>query len=99
MNGGTGPQGCADGAPPPRPAGRSARRPAEESGSRARRREESPKPLYPLDTLSGAPLGIYRPWDHRLRKGLQMTCRPASRHLRGLRRARRAVRGSAEPRT
>ncbi|MGW2119033.1 DUF6807 domain-containing protein [Streptomyces zhihengii] len=35
---------------------------------------ESPKPyLYPLKTLSGAPLGVYRPWDHRWHKGLQMT--------------------------
>ncbi|EWM10136.1 PmoA family protein [Kutzneria sp. 744] len=37
-------------------------------------REESPKPyVYPLRTLSGAPLGTYRPWDHRWHKGLQMT--------------------------
>ena len=37
-------------------------------------REESPKPyLYPLRTLSGAPLGAFRPWDHRWHKGLQMT--------------------------
>src|SRR5947209_20429479 len=37
-------------------------------------REESPKPyLHPLRTLSGAPLGVYRPWDHRWHKGLQMT--------------------------
>jgi hypothetical protein len=36
--------------------------------------EESPKPyLYPITTLSGAPLGVYRPWDHRWHKGLQMT--------------------------
>jgi hypothetical protein len=36
--------------------------------------EESPKPyLYPLATLSGAPVGVYRPWDHRWHKGLQMT--------------------------
>lgn len=36
--------------------------------------EESPKPyLYPLTTLSGALLGVYRPWDHRWHKGLQMT--------------------------
>ncbi|MEU1514911.1 PmoA family protein [Streptomyces sp. NPDC005811] len=36
--------------------------------------EESPKPyLYPLRTLSGAPMGVYRPWDHRWHKGLQMT--------------------------
>lgn len=36
--------------------------------------EESPKPyMYPLNTLSGAPLGVYRPWDHRWHKGLQMT--------------------------
>ena len=35
---------------------------------------ESPKPyVYPLRTLSGAPLGVYRPWDHRWHKGLQMT--------------------------
>ncbi|HZP50418.1 PmoA family protein [Actinocrinis sp.] len=37
-------------------------------------REESPKPyLYPLRTLSGAPIGVFRPWDHRWHKGLQMT--------------------------
>ncbi|NUP48281.1 MAG: PmoA family protein [Catenulispora sp.] len=37
-------------------------------------REESPKPyIYPLRTLSGAPLAVYRPWDHRWHKGLQMT--------------------------
>ncbi|MFF9105658.1 PmoA family protein [Streptomyces rubrogriseus] len=36
--------------------------------------EESPKPyLYPLRTLSGAPVGVYRPWDHRWHKGLQLT--------------------------
>lgn len=36
--------------------------------------EESPKPyLHPLRTLSGAPLAVYRPWDHRWHKGLQMT--------------------------
>jgi hypothetical protein len=36
--------------------------------------EESPKPyLHPLRTLSGAPLSVYRPWDHRWHKGLQMT--------------------------
>lgn len=36
--------------------------------------EESPKPyLHPLRTLSGAPLGVYRPWDHRWHKGLQFT--------------------------
>lgn len=36
--------------------------------------EESPKPyLYPIATLSGAPLGNYRPHDHRWHKGLQMT--------------------------
>jgi hypothetical protein len=36
--------------------------------------EESPKPyLYPLRTLSGAPVGIHRPWDHRWHAGLQMT--------------------------
>ncbi|MGW5640524.1 DUF6807 family protein, partial [Streptomyces sp. NPDC003832] len=35
---------------------------------------ESPKPyLYPLKSLSGAPLGVYRPWDHRWHKGLAMT--------------------------
>jgi hypothetical protein len=37
-------------------------------------REESPKPyLYPLRTLSGALVGVFRPWDHRWHKGLQMT--------------------------
>lgn len=37
-------------------------------------RAESPKPyLFPLRTLSGAPLGVFRPWDHRWHKGLQMT--------------------------
>ncbi|NUR29826.1 MAG: hypothetical protein HOV83_28915, partial [Catenulispora sp.] len=37
-------------------------------------REESPKPyLNPLRTLSGAPLAVFRPWDHRWHKGLQMT--------------------------
>ncbi|MFC8097795.1 PmoA family protein [Streptomyces sp. NPDC057363] len=36
--------------------------------------EESPKPyLYPLKTLSGAPVGVYRPHDHRWHKGLQLT--------------------------
>ena len=36
--------------------------------------EEAPKPfLHPLRTLSGAPLTVYRPWDHRWHKGLQMT--------------------------
>lgn len=36
--------------------------------------EESPKPyLYPMRTLSGAPVGVYRPWDHRWHKGLQLT--------------------------
>ena len=36
--------------------------------------EESPKPyIYPLRTLSGASVGVYRPWDHRWHKGLQMT--------------------------
>ena len=35
---------------------------------------EAPKPfLHPLKTLSGAPLSIHRPWDHRWHKGLQMT--------------------------
>ena len=37
-------------------------------------REESPKPYFhPLRTLSGAPLTVFRPWDHRWHKGLQMT--------------------------
>lgn len=37
-------------------------------------RQESPKPyFYPLRTLSGAPIGVYRPWDHRWHKGLQLT--------------------------
>lgn len=37
-------------------------------------RKESPKPyLYPLRTLSGAPVAAFRPWDHRWHKGLQMT--------------------------
>ncbi len=37
-------------------------------------REESPKPyIYPLRTLSGAALAVFRPWDHRWHKGLQMT--------------------------
>ncbi|MFJ3673840.1 PmoA family protein [Streptomyces sp. NPDC090106] len=36
--------------------------------------EESPKPYFhPLRTLTGAPLTVYRPWDHRWHKGLQMT--------------------------
>lgn len=35
---------------------------------------ESSKPyLYPLRSLTGAPLAGYRPWDHRWHKGLQMT--------------------------
>lgn len=35
---------------------------------------ESPKPyLYPLRSLSGAPLAVFRPWDHRWHRGLQMT--------------------------
>ncbi|MCK2220335.1 PmoA family protein [Actinomadura sp. ATCC 31491] len=35
---------------------------------------EAPKPfLHPLRTLSGAPLSVHRPWDHRWHKGLQMT--------------------------
>jgi hypothetical protein len=35
---------------------------------------EAPKPyLSPLRSLSGAPMSIYRPWDHRWHKGLQMT--------------------------
>jgi hypothetical protein len=37
-------------------------------------REESPKPYFhPLRTFSGAPLGVFRPHDHRWHKGLQMT--------------------------
>ncbi|SEG53091.1 Methane oxygenase PmoA [Actinacidiphila yanglinensis] len=36
--------------------------------------EESPKPYFhPLRTLSGAPLGVHRPWDHRWHTGLQFT--------------------------
>ncbi|MCT2591552.1 PmoA family protein [Streptomyces sp. N2-109] len=36
--------------------------------------EESPKPyLHPIRTLSGAPVSVYRPWDHRWHKGLQLT--------------------------
>ncbi|MFC0680209.1 PmoA family protein [Lysobacter korlensis] len=36
--------------------------------------EESPKPFFhPLRTLTGAPLTVYRPWDHRWHKGLSMT--------------------------
>ncbi|UAJ81667.1 PmoA family protein [Leifsonia sp. ZF2019] len=35
---------------------------------------EAPKPfLHPIRTVSGAPLSIARPWDHRWHKGLQMT--------------------------
>lgn len=35
---------------------------------------EAPKPfLHPIRTLSGAPLSVHRPWDHRWHKGLQMT--------------------------
>lgn len=35
---------------------------------------ESPKPyLYPLRSLTGAPLAGFRPWDHRWHKGLQLT--------------------------
>ncbi len=35
---------------------------------------EAPKPYFhPLNTLSGAPLTAFRPWDHRWHKGLQMT--------------------------
>jgi hypothetical protein len=35
---------------------------------------EAPKPyLHPLRTLTGAPLTVYRPYDHRWHKGLQMT--------------------------
>jgi hypothetical protein len=36
--------------------------------------QEAPKPyLHPIRTLSGAPLSVYRPWDHRWHKGLQLT--------------------------
>lgn len=36
--------------------------------------EESRKPYFhPLRTVSGAPLSVFRPWDHRWHKGLQMT--------------------------
>lgn len=35
---------------------------------------ESAKPyLFPLRSLTGAPLAGYRPWDHRWHKGLQLT--------------------------
>ncbi|MEV4179721.1 PmoA family protein [Nonomuraea sp. NPDC049709] len=35
---------------------------------------EAPKPyLHPIRSLSGAPLSVYRPHDHRWHKGLQMT--------------------------
>lgn len=35
---------------------------------------EAPKPfLHPVRSISGAPLSIARPWDHRWHKGLQMT--------------------------
>ncbi|MEV4396485.1 PmoA family protein [Nonomuraea sp. NPDC049607] len=35
---------------------------------------ESPKPyLHPIRSLSGAPMSVYRPHDHRWHKGLQMT--------------------------
>jgi hypothetical protein len=35
---------------------------------------EAPKPyLHPLRSLSGGPMSVYRPWDHRWHKGLQMT--------------------------
>jgi hypothetical protein len=35
---------------------------------------ESSKPyLFPLRSLTGAPMAGYRPWDHRWHKGLQMT--------------------------
>lgn len=35
---------------------------------------ESSKPyLFPLRSLTGAPLAGYRPWDHRWHKGLQLT--------------------------
>jgi hypothetical protein len=37
-------------------------------------KQEAPKPfLHPLRTLTGAPLSVHRPWDHRWHKGLQMT--------------------------
>ncbi|WP_049566881.1 PmoA family protein [Nonomuraea sp. SBT364] len=37
-------------------------------------RAESPKPyIHPIRSLSGAPMSVYRPWDHRWHKGLQMT--------------------------
>ncbi|MCG5221034.1 DUF6807 domain-containing protein [Streptosporangium soli] len=35
---------------------------------------ESPKPyVHPIRSLTGAPMSVYRPWDHRWHKGLQMT--------------------------
>ncbi|MEV1170804.1 PmoA family protein [Nonomuraea sp. NPDC049784] len=35
---------------------------------------EAPKPyLHPIRSLTGAPMSVYRPWDHRWHKGLQMT--------------------------
>ncbi|MGW4967620.1 DUF6807 domain-containing protein [Nonomuraea sp. NPDC004186] len=35
---------------------------------------ESPKPyIHPIRSLSGAPMSVYRPHDHRWHKGLQMT--------------------------
>ncbi|MGI5149381.1 PmoA family protein [Plantactinospora sp. CA-294935] len=35
---------------------------------------EAPKPyMHPIRSLSGVPMTVYRPWDHRWHKGLQMT--------------------------
>ncbi|MET8158354.1 PmoA family protein [Sphaerisporangium sp. NPDC005289] len=35
---------------------------------------EAPKPyLHPIRSLTGAPMSVHRPWDHRWHKGLQMT--------------------------
>ncbi len=35
---------------------------------------EAPKPyLHPIRSITGAPMSVYRPWDHRWHKGLQMT--------------------------
>src|SRR6478752_7531399 len=35
---------------------------------------ESSKPyLYPLRSLTGAPMAGYRPWDHRWHRGIQLT--------------------------
>lgn len=37
-------------------------------------RSEAPKPfLHPIRSVTGAPLSVARPWDHRWHKGLQMT--------------------------